>query len=282
MTIYLAGCGKIGQRLGQALVADGQSVVGLKRQMTSPGFPVISIDLMDAAAVSELPLDAQIIVFTVTPRSSTDQGYAEVYETILDNVLSYAEKHANPPLLIFVSSTGVYGQQNGEWVDERSETKPQRFSGQWVLAGEEQLRRRLEKTISVRFSGIYGEGRTRLIQQAQSGNALQQDPPIWTNRIHEDDCVGVLSFLIKCYQRGEALEDIYLVSDDTPVSLYDITAHLCQQSGKANPPIKTEHLSENQNKRCDNRKIKALGYVFQYPDYIGGYREILKNYGDVG
>lgn len=281
MKIYLCGCGKIGQRLGKRLQQVPHAVVGLKRSVVADfDFPVIAVDLSDAAAVNTLPTDADILVFTVTPSDYSEQGYQRVYDTLLGNVIDWANRHAKPPLLLLVSSTGVYGQQDGSWVDEESETQPTRYSGRWLLHGEQQLQKRLKNTLIVRFSGIYGDGRRRLIDKAISGQAIQQIPPMWTNRIHESDCVGALYFLIEAYQQaaqqGRALDKCYLVSDDYPVGQYDVCAFICEQLGKPVPPVKVDKLSTQCNKRCDNRRIKALGYTLQYPDYRSGYPAVIQ------
>lgn len=277
MNIYLAGCGKIGQRLGKRLTTDGHHVVGLKRGQANVGFPIIPTDLADAEAVKQLPPDADAVVFTVTPTAFSERGYANVYDDILGNMLSYAKRCPTLPLFILVSSTGVYGQQNGEWVDENSETQPDTYSGRWVLFGEQQLRKTLSNTVSVRFAGIYGDNRTRLIQQALSGQPIQQTPPQWTNRVHEDDCVGVLHFLLNQYDKKTTLEDIYLVCDDTPVSRYNVSAAICELANQPKPPIKTDNLSNRCNKRCDNQRIKQLGYRFVYPTFQQGYAAIISN-----
>lgn len=275
MKIYLAGCGKIGQRLGAALQADGHEPVGLKRQYTNMDFPIIPVDLSSKSATQTLPMDADIILFTVTPSHYDETRYAQVYDTILGNVIDWAAQHTVPPLVILVSSTSVYGQQNGEWVNENSTTEPTLFSGWWILFGEQQLRQRLQNTLTVRFSGIYGKQRTRLIQKALSGKPIQKKPPLWTNRIHETDCVGVLQFLINRYHAGRELETLYLVSDDTPVTQYDICAYICEALNNPPPPVKTKVTSTQLNKRCDNTRIKALGYCFHYPDYQSGYEQIV-------
>ncbi len=276
MHIYLAGCGQIGQLLGRQLSSEHR-VTGLKRSEAALGFPLLRVDLRDRHAVEQLPQDADIIVFTVTPSQYDEAGYHLVYESILGNVIAWAQRHAKPPLLILVSSTGVYGQQQGEWVDENSPTLPKRASAQWILFGEQQLHQQWHNHVVVRFSGIYGDTRTRLIHRAISGEAIQKTPPLWTNRIHESDCVGVLAFLIARYQHGQALQSCYLASDDEPVSQYDVAAYICQQLGRDAPIVKTENLSPDCNKRCDNSRLKALGYAFSYPSYRHGYQHILAN-----
>lgn len=86
MKIYLAGCGKIGQRLGTLLQKDGHQVVGLKRHQADFDFPVMTVDLSDRDAIATLPLDADVIIFTVTPSEFSEHGYATVYDKVLGNV----------------------------------------------------------------------------------------------------------------------------------------------------------------------------------------------------
>lgn len=276
MKVYLAGCGQLGSRLGQQLSSDGHDVVGLKRPPIDSTFPMLAINLQDSHAVNQLPHDADIIVFTVTPSEYSDSGYQQVYKHILGNVIDYAKQHQKPPLFLLVSSTGVYGQHKGEWVDENSLTEPTQFNGAWVIYGERLIRQQLDNTLTVRFSGIYGANRTRMIKTATSGNPIQQSPPLWTNRIHEDDCIGALSFLIKQYSEGKTLKDIYLVSDHSPVSSWDVAAYICELQGMSMPPTKTTDLSHKLNKRCMNQRIVDLGYTFKYPDYRAGYKAIIE------
>lgn len=276
MKIYLAGCGQIGKRLGKMLQGDGCQVVGLKRHQADFDFPVMALDLADKVAVNALPCDADAIIFTVTPSEYTEAGYAMVYDDILTQVIDWATRHQQQPLVLLVSSTGVYGQQNGEWVNEDSETQPSSFSGREILAGERRLRQRLQRTLTVRFSGIYGTNRTRLIQQASSGQAIQQSPTIWTNRIHEEDCVGILHFLLRQVQADHELAPIYLASDDCPVGKYEVSAFICETLGHTPPPVKKQDLNQQYNKRCDNQRIKSLGYRFRYQDYRQGYAAVIR------
>ncbi len=239
--ILLAGCGQLGLALGQQLQKNGDKVVGIKRHAVAASFPLHLADLSDTAALAEQTPDYDVIVFSATPSCYEENAYRHIYTTLLTNVVNFAKRHSSPPLIIFTSATSVYGQQNGEKVDENSPTEPTNFSGQWILHGEQYLQ--------VRFSGIYGEHRRWLIDRALSGQPMQKTPPLWTNRIHDADCVGSLYFLINAYRQKQALESVYLVSDNQP----------------------------NCNKRCDNSKIKSLGYNLLYPTFKQGYRMILSH-----
>lgn len=112
-----------------------------------------------------------------------------------------------------VSSTSVYGQNQGEWIDEASLTEPE--SPCRALAGSRRTAF-MGKHCVVRFSGIYGSGRDWLLRRASLGESIQQQSPTFTNRIHTDDCVAVLIFLLQKQLTGELLQSCYLASDDEP------------------------------------------------------------------
>ena len=127
----------------------------------------------------------------------------------------------------------------------------------------------------IRFSGIYGPGRNRLIKLATKGSEIQHSPPYFTNRIHREDCISLIKFIIDCKLSGQHLQPIYLVSDDKPCPLWEIVSWLADQL-KAPQPIK-KNITQNatQNKRCNNQLIKQLGYSFKYPAYFDGYRDLV-------
>src|SRR5690606_24982960 len=98
--------------------------------------------------------------------------------------------------VLFASSTAVYGQDDGSWVDETSPTEPRRFTGRCLLEAEALLAGSGLGFSNVRFAGIYGPGRGRLLSQVLDGSAVFGSEPHITNRIHRDDCAGFLQHLI--------------------------------------------------------------------------------------
>ncbi|PID66557.1 MAG: NAD(P)-dependent oxidoreductase [Gammaproteobacteria bacterium] len=276
MKILLAGCGQLGLQLGRQLQRNGDEVIGIKRSNVPASFPLHLADLSESHTLAEETPNYDVIVFTATPNRYEENAYRHTYTTVLANVLDFAKRHTVPPWIIFTSSTSVYGQHQGEWVDENSPTEPTAFSGQWVLHGERYLQKHWENYLMVRFSGIYGHNRRWLINTATGGRPIQKIPPIWTNRIQDADCVGSLYFLINAYRQNQALEPVYLLSDNQPVGRYEVCAFICQLLGQPLPPIEDKNLTENCNKRCDNGRISALGYRFDYPTFTQGYRAILQ------
>ncbi len=276
MKVLIAGCGQLGQELGEVLYSDGYEVTGIKRSPTPTLFPMINLDLQSESGLSALPAHFDALIFSVTPDSRDESAYQATYESILNKAIEFAASHAKPPLFIFLSSTGVYGQNKGEWVDEDSPTEPTSYSGKWILYGEEQVKRRLEKPLIIRFSGIYNKHRRWLIDKAMSKSPIQKHPKIWTNRIHQSDCVGILKLALDRHREGYPLQQCYLASDDTPAELYEVVSFIAEKLNRADAVTTASHLSSQQNKRCSNSHIKKLGYEFLYPSFREGYGEILQ------
>ncbi len=117
----------------------------------------------------------------------------------------------------------------------------------------------------VRFSGIYGPGRDYLIRQVLSGKGGNDQ---YTNRIHIDDCVGVITFLL-----GEKqILPLYLASDSTPVKSAEIRSWLAGQLGVDSKTLIPSGVSgRGGSKRCANARLLNLGYQFKFPDYTLGY-----------
>src|SRR4029077_5055024 len=122
--------------------------------------------------------------------------------------------------VFFTSSTAVYAQHDGQWVDEDSETAPTNFSGVRLLEAEALLRRCPLPSTVLRCSGIYGPGRTRLIDSVRQGTALASDR--FTNRIHRDDVAGAIAHLL----RSESAPELLLLNDDDPAPEREVLSFL--------------------------------------------------------
>jgi len=144
-----------------------------------------------------------------------------------------------------------------------------------IRQAEQKLMDSNPANIVVRFSGIYGPGREYLLRLALQAPAIQQTPPYFTNRIHQQDCVGVLSFLLEQRLAGKALAQCYLASDDDPVPTWEVMTWLADQLHCPPPAVKAVDADAGMNKRCSNTRLKALGYRFDYPSYKDGYMELI-------
>lgn len=276
--ILIVGCGAIGSELAGVLSAQGHAVTGLKRTppLSAPG-PIryVTADISSPTDLTDLDSDFTEAFFIVSPDSRDEHSYRAVYETGLNNLLSkFPQTH-----WIMVSSTSVYGQVQGEWVNEDSVAEPDNVPSRLIRQAEQKLTALNPANIVVRFSGIYGPGRESLLRRAMQSPAIQQTPPYFTNRIHQRDCVGVLAFLLEQRLTGTSLAQCYLASDDDPAPMWEVISWLAERLYCPPPIVKAVDAEAEMNKRCSNARLKALGYQFKYPSYKDGYRELIATKG---
>jgi len=277
--ILIIGCGAIGTQLAHVLSAKGHQVTGLKRNppKTDTGkIDYFTADITSTVDLKDLPTDFDVLYFIVSPDGRNEESYRDIYESGLNNLLNKFSLAASNPHWIFVSSASVYGQSQGEWVDEDSIAQPVNATSQLIMQAEQKLMDLDAGNLVVRFSGIYGPGRESLLRMAMQAPAIQQHPPYFTNRIHEQDCIGVLAFLLERRLAGVALEQCYLASDDDPAPLWEVMSWLAEHMNCQPPTVKSVDNHCVMNKRCNNQRLKALGYKFLYPDFKDGYLELIK------
>ena len=111
---------------------------------------------------------------------------------------------------------------------------------------------------------------------ARQAPAIQQNPPYYTNRIHQQDCIGVLAFLLERRMAGVTLEQCYLASDDDPAPMWEVVSWLAEHTNCQAPAVKSAEAPCDMNNRCTNQRLKALGYKFLYPGFKDGYIELIK------
>ncbi len=277
-SVLIAGCGDIGGRLATQLLPLGWTVYGLRRTVTRlpKGVHAVSGDLFDARMPAQWPEDTiDYLVYCATPSTRDEGGYRVAYVQGLRHVLGWMERGGQKPKrILFVSSSSVYGQQSGEWVDETSPAEAAGFSGRIMREAEQvALHSGLPASI-VRLTGIYGPGRSDLMNRVRQGYSVAIDPPLYGNRIHADDAAGLLAFLLISDARGAAVDDCYIGVDDVPAPLAEVVDWMRKRLGV------TQWSEENSvrragSKRCSNAKAKALGWTPRYPSYIDGYEAML-------
>ncbi|RRV09166.1 SDR family oxidoreductase [Pseudomonas sp. v388] len=277
-SVLIAGCGDIGSRTAQRLLADGWTVHGLRRDTSQlpAGIAAVAGDLFDSrlpAHWPQTPID--YLVYCATPSQRDEAGYRQAYVEGLQNVLGWlARCGQQPKRVLFVSSSGVYGQADGEWVDEQSPTEPRSFTGRIMLEAEQvALNSGLAATV-VRLTGIYGPGRSDLSNRVRQGQSVRIDPPVYANRIHADDAAGLLAHLLKADAQGVMLEECYLGVDDEPAALADVVAWIREYLGVTEWAADAS-VQRVGSKRCSNARARALGWEPAYPDYRAGYAALL-------
>lgn len=269
--ILIVGCGYVGSALAKAYLASGANeVYALQRHPVDiPGIHNSQGDICDITLQIQAPFDC--VFYLVSADEHTESAYQRAYINGVRRLLEQLPKHASTRL-IFISSTAVYGQQQGEWVDESSPTSPNDFAGRCLLEGEQLILQSGLDHVIVRFGGIYGPSRTRTIEQLKNGHAYLTAKPCYTNRIHLDDCVGSLQYLAE----KSDCPAIVLGVDCEPVLYNDLQLWLAQQLNVPIPTIgETPARLQKSNKRCSNQLLLSLGYHFRFPNYQLGYRMYL-------
>jgi nucleoside-diphosphate-sugar epimerase len=277
LKILFIGCGDIAQRTA-SLVRESQRCYGLRRNPNSfPSYITpITADASDSKKLHSVTAEGfDIWVVTITPAKFTQQAYLDAYLAVAQSILEVVGSIPNPPkLIIWVSSTSVYGDCAGGWVDETTKAIPVTFSGEILLQAEKIIKDLPCQSTVVRFSGIYGPGRSRLLSQVRSGRGRPQMPQQWSNRIHADDCGGVLAHLINLFESGKPIEQVYLASDCQPVTQHEIRRWLAQ---RLSVDLVEESVAEGLVRRCSNRLLLESGFNFKYPSFREGYAALIEN-----
>jgi nucleoside-diphosphate-sugar epimerase len=276
--VLIAGCGYVGEALGERLLADDHEVWGLRRNpRTLPaGIVSISADLAQPEDLADLPGDIDFVFYLASPNGSEDALYRRAYVEGLRGLIAAFHRTGQKPRLLFASSTAVYRQHDGSWVDESSETAPEHWSGKRLLEGEQLAFQALPSATVVRFGGIYGPRRTQLVDRVREGRAAYRaHPPQYANRIHRDDCAGALRHLMNL----ENSDSIYLAVDNEPAEERAVFLWLAGVMGSP-VPREAEKAGASKrprgNKRCRNARLVQSGYTFRYPTFREGYSAVLE------
>jgi nucleoside-diphosphate-sugar epimerase len=281
-SVLIAGCGDVGSRLAKQLLAENWQVYGLRRTVSQLPEGVIGVagDLFSEqcpAAWPTTPLD--YLVYSAAATEHDEAGYRAAYVEGLTHVLGWLKQSGqSPKRLLFVSSSSVYGQKDGEWIDETSPAQAGSYSGRLMLEAEQVALQSGIPASLVRLTGIYGPGREWLLNQVRQGYRVAIDPPLYGNRIHADDAAGLLAFLLQADRRGVPLEDCYIGVDDAPVPLAEVVGSLREYLG-VTEWADNSSVRRSGSKRCSNARARALGWEPRYPSFREGYAEIIEGQG---
>ncbi|MBH3426024.1 NAD-dependent epimerase/dehydratase family protein [Pseudomonas gessardii] len=278
-SVVIAGCGDVGSRLASQLLAAGWEVHGLRRNVSRLPQGVIGIagDLFKKDCPDTWPIGGvDYLVYCAAATDHDEAGYRKAYVEGLQHVLEWLDDYGQQPKqLLFVSSSSVYGQQNGEWVDETSPTQAIGYSGQVMLEAEQVAFDSSIPATTVRLTGIYGPGREWLLSQVRQGYRVAVEPPLYGNRIHVDDAAGLLAFLLLHVEQGGVLDKVYIGVDDAPAPLSEVVGWLREYLG-VTEWAEDASVRRSGSKQCSNARARALGWTPTYPSYREGYAAILK------
>jgi nucleoside-diphosphate-sugar epimerase len=276
-TILLIGLGELGSWIATEAMLQGITVNAMRRQPTSPAgvnliqhdatapWPTLSDNIAESAGISDL-------VLCVAPDNRTDDAYRRAYLDIAAHALCWLNKQPQPPHLWLVSSTSVYGQQHGEWVNEDSPRLPERNTAKILVKAEDfWLQSGLPCTM-LRPAGLYGPGRDMMLRVARTGQQIVETQPVYTNRIEISDCARAIVHLLSCRQQGHSTENAYNITDLAPARYCEVVQFL-QQQLEINAV--TEQIVQRGSKRVSARRLQQTGFNWQYPDFKAGYLAML-------
>ncbi len=287
------GCGYVGQELAKQLAVNPENEIWVTsrspEKLIAPelaGTHRAKVDLTEVNPFRELPTTEWDFIFQSI---SSGRGGPDVYRKVyLEGVRKTRNwlrgSSGDLKSWMYTSSTSVYGQQDGGWVDEYSPTEPHSETSEVLIETEQELfAAHNEDKLPVnvlRLSGIYGPGRGFLFQQFLKGEAkISKGDSRFINMVHRDDVVGAAMHLIQNGYAGE----VYNVSDREPVTRQTFLEWLANRLGRERPPVVNQDEGALNKKRgvtnkrvCSDKLALKAGYSFIFPNYIAGFEKEMR------
>lgn len=263
--VVIAGAGDVGGRLARRLAGAGAEVITLRRReaAAAPGIRALRADLASGDGLQALPRAGAALVFCAAPDSREEPAYRALYLDGLRRLLDASDA----PRVLLTTSTAVYAEDAGEWVDEGTPARPPAFNGRVLLEAEALLAEHAGG-VSLRLSGLYGPGREWLLRRARAGEPGARR---WGNRIHVEDAAAALAHLLAL----DAPAPVYLGSDDRPALECEVLAWL--RAGEGLPAVPGPAEGPQTGRRVSNARLRASGWAPAFPDFRAGYGPLLRS-----
>ena len=279
----ILGCGYLGSRVARLWLQAGSQVYAMTRshlraeQMRAEGLLPIIGDVSDRSSLGQLPT-VDTVLYAVGYDAASVASMDAVYAGGLKNVLDALSK--SPSRVIYISTTGVYGNAGGDWVNEDTPPNPQRAGGRASLAAEQVLlQHRLGRhSVILRLAGIYGPGRIPRAAMLKAGEPIPAPSEGFLNLIHVDDAARIVLSTEELRQ----LPRTFIVSDGNPVPRRQYYEELARLIGAPAPRFQSTPSDSPAaaraaaNKRMDNsRLMNGLPIKLRYPSYREGLAAIV-------
>ncbi len=281
--VLIAGCGYVGLATAELLQAAKWEVEGWTHsaesaaQLSGKPYRVRAVDISNPAAVQAAASEFEAVVHC----ASSGGGGAESYRRVYLDGARHLLTELRPRRFVYTSSTSVYPQTGGEWVDEESAAEPSHETGRILRATEDFVRQ--NGGWVARLAGIYGPGRSALLRKFMAGEArIDAGIPRYLNQVHRDDVAAALVLLLR--QPGDS--QIVNVTDNEPLTQEECYRWLAQKLERSLPPVtapRGERKRGASNKRVSNRTMRALGWEPNFPTFAAGMEEsVLPAYPTLG
>lgn len=274
--VLIVGCGDLGGAVATQLVSLGFDVTGVRRSNHHiNGVANIQADVTHPESLAALKLARpEILIYCVAANGQTDAQYKAHYVDGLLHVLTAQAENKRLQHVFFVSSSRVYGQVTDALLDETVNAIPADFGGIRLLEAEGLLATISCPSTVLRLSGIYGEGRLRMLTLAKS----PQSWPVqngWSNRIHRDDAAAFIVFLVQQVLAGKPVQNSYIVTDSMPAPQHEVLEWLAIQLQATESPKFITNMPIEGGKRLSNQAMLTTGFSLQYPDFRSGYQALI-------
>jgi nucleoside-diphosphate-sugar epimerase len=270
--VVIVGCGFLGEAAADLFLESGWDVLGIcatpesAARFASKAYEVRAVDITGRFSIDLAWRDVEALVHCAGPDRAIPAAYGRIYVDGLTNVLTGFA----PRQVLFTASTSVYAQADGSWVNEASETRPDRETGRILLEAEAIARD--AGGFVARLSGLYGPGRSVLMRKFLSGQAvIEGDGLRWINQIHRDDAARAVVHLLT----HSAPPGIYNVTDSTPATQLEVYSWLADHFHRPLPPTGPPDLDRKRgwtNKRVSNARLCETGWRPAFPAYRDAIR----------
>lgn len=278
-SVLIVGCGDLGERAGSLLLDAGWSVTGLRRDTSKLPARFAGLAADYAAADADLSaLEALVpgfVLLTLKPAGGGVEGYQAGFTRAVRAVLHGLGAH-RPTGILMVSSTRVYAEAEGGWVDDDSALTTDDPAALAIIDAERLLFDSPHPASVVRSSGIYGDPDGFLLRRILRGELCPESPVRYGNRIHRDDLGGLLACLLQQWAAGIAPAPRMIAVDNRPAPQFEVETWLAQALGLTRWQAGASTPRGGGHKRCRNLALTACGYVLRYPDYRAGYSAVLQ------
>ena len=275
-TLLMVACGDIAARFGAGLDARRWRRVGVRRRIDAlpAGFEGMAGDVTQPRTLARLAeLRPAVLLFTPTPTERSVAGYPAGFAAAARNVVAALAGH-RPRLAMLVSSTRVYAEATGAWVDEDAPLNATDAAAAAIIAAERTFLDAIPGAVVLRAGGLYGDGPGYLLRRVAAGQLTPASPLRFSNRIHRDDVAGCMHWLLG----RDRPSRIYNLVDDAPVPQQEVEAWLCAELGRPYTPAAQDTAPVRGHKRVSNRRLRGEGCRLRYPDYRAGYAQVLREH----
>ncbi len=292
--ITIIGCGYLGKKVLQQLLtknlAAKKNVSAIVKTQKSQqccstmGVKSIAIDFDDTdSIVSDAFKTRQALLYYFMPPPAQGQK-----DTRVKHFIQQLKQPQSPPpkKVVLISTTGVYGNCHGQWINEIRPLNPQFDRALRRVDAEQQFQSYCQEfnvpLVILRVSGIYGPDKLPLQRIKEKTPIVRQEDSPYSNRIHSDDLVTI------CIQAGlsETIKGIFNCADGHPTTMYDYFIKVARANNLPEPPVISLEQAEtqlsagmlsymNESRRIDNSKLlEIFNMRLRYPDLDAGLKAI--------